>query len=865
MLDAEIKFATCKIECGKETGTGFLVAPDKVLTARHCILNAIDENTPITLSFKFTECSEEIKATIIDHNEDLDICLLLLEKTSKFTPISLSETLPIGGSGFYAYGWPVEKLTIGHRLEGTISQVLDTPKLGMDVEIQIDTPTVLTNYEGFSGSALISDGSCLGIMRVAVGNTIGVISIAQMGEFLLKHKIVSEYISGEKQDLEPLASQEKFTQKFDTFVTDQSGGYIFIEGAHGIGKSTFCTTYTPLDPSLEHFDTYSFTSKRNTVNAVQLAQPQEFVNWLNMQVSMFITQQPGRITKNDYPTLIKETVILLTRLGQEYISHGKIGVLFIDGIDEIAKHDEELLNRFIGLLPQQVPTGLAFVISAPTYATFSTRLGARLKPDICLSMPLLTNNVTQDFCKHALLENRSNPSTIKLISDKAQGHPLYLRYLIDLVNSGANDNELATLPLIDGSIRNYYNALWDQLQIDAEAVNLLAIVVRLRWGISIQQFTEILNQAEQAVLLTTINRIKHLFLTPNETTIYHSSFSEFLVEKTQLRNPDIQRRLAEYCENHGDNHYGLLNVIYHGLKSEGIAIDHIVSLCDQKWVDNCVTEGVEPDVLLGDVHEVLKATTQRGNLVETVRILLLSQRIQFRYNILFAQSASLIANALISLGKTQEALKHVIRYGRLIISTPEALKIALKLIETNSYQDALELLSIIETLIDEQLDLVKNSKGISFLQFLKLYDLQLQQFCLKERADDQSTYLDLIKFNFYWMKNVDDSSPNKEANKLIRSEMITYMQAARMCLSGRYMTISQIRQCYSGPLNELIEPLIYTTSYYRDLCNCFSISQDKKLLSKVFDDLQTLILDGWDRTKLIHSSTIDSLISLDAE
>lgn len=299
MLDAEIRLATCRIECGADTGTGWLVSPDKVMTARHCVADAIDESAPITLTFNSQGSSGGLKTNIIDHDEELDVCLLSIERTSEIAPIPMSETPPIGGSQFYSYGWPIVKLTIGHRIEGAISQVLEIPKLGIDLEIHINSSAALTNYQGFSGAALICDGTCLGIIRVSMGNTISAISIAPIGEFLRKHGILPEDISDDNPRIHELASREDFTREFDTFVSAQSGGYVFIEGAHGIGKSTFCTTYKPLDPSLEHFDTYSFTSKRDAVNAVQLAQPQEFLNWLNMQVSMFITQEPGRIVKKN--------------------------------------------------------------------------------------------------------------------------------------------------------------------------------------------------------------------------------------------------------------------------------------------------------------------------------------------------------------------------------------------------------------------------------------------------------------------------------------------------------------------------------------------------------------------------------------
>lgn len=865
MLDAEVKTATCRIECGTDAGTAWLVAPDKVLTARHCVLDAfenngdIDESVPITLAFNFSSPPREIKAKIIDHDKDLDICLLSIEMQSEVTPIILSDQPPICGGTFYSYGCPINKLTIGHRLEGAIAQVLDTPKLGMDVEIHIDTSAVLASYEGFSGSALICDGACLGVIRVSVDNTIGVISILRQADFLRRNGVLPEHTEIVDTITEGLASREEFTRKFDTFVSAHSGGYIFIEGAHGIGKSTFCEAYTPLDSSLEHFDTYSFTSRNNAANAVLLAQPQEFYNWLNMQVSMFISRTPGRIDNKDYPQLLKETERHLVRLGEEYSSRGKVGLLFIDGIDEIAKHDEKLLSHFIGLFPQQLPPGLAIVFSAPSYVKLATQLGVRLRRDTCISMPLLTYDVTRDFCRQELTENCSNPVTIKLICDRAQGHPLYLRYLIDLVNSGKLDDELAELPLIEGSIRNYYESLWNQLQRDMEAVNLLAIMVRLRWGVTIELFTEILNQGEQGVLVGTIERIQHLLLEPSETTIYHSSFSDFLIEKTQLRERDIQSRLSAYCLGNRNNNYGLLNVIHHGLKAEETDKAYIISLCDQSWVDECVIEGNKPDILLSDLNKVLAAATDLGSLIETVRILLLSQRLQFRYNTLFSQSAELIANALLSIGMTHDVLQHVIRYGQLIIPTHQALRVAFQLIKSDNHKDALELLNIIETSLEEQLS---TKEGLLIRDLLKLYDLQVQQFILKSSAGDKKAVRQLQQFQYSLMKTISAGSPDEASSKFVKTEMMIYQMAANMCLSGQYLPVSQIRQHYSGPLEDLVEPLIYTASYYKSLCDDYRVVPEQSLLEQVSTDLQTLVPDYWDESNEVNLSTIDILIDL---
>ncbi|WP_232486855.1 hypothetical protein, partial [Pectobacterium parmentieri] len=69
--------------------------------------------------------------------------------------VKLSGILPLGGSRFYSYGWPVTKLTMGHRLEGTIIQTFDRPKLRSDIEISIDEALSLNDYKGFSGASVV--------------------------------------------------------------------------------------------------------------------------------------------------------------------------------------------------------------------------------------------------------------------------------------------------------------------------------------------------------------------------------------------------------------------------------------------------------------------------------------------------------------------------------------------------------------------------------------------------------------------------------------------------------------------------------------------------------------------------------------
>ncbi len=861
MIDAQITRATCEVKCGEDSGTGWLVTSSQVITARHCVTDAISEDAQINLSFGTSGSNNEVVAVVLAEREDLDVCLLQLSHEIKLPPILLSETLPIEGSSFSAFGFPVAKLSVGQRIEGSISRVLDSPTLTMDLDLHVDASAALSEYEGISGAALICDGLCRGLLRIAVDKSLGAISVSKMADFLREHSIPVEGAPKEAfENQEQLASRENFTEEFDSLIRNVAGGYAFIEGVHGIGKSTFCENYRPLDPALQYFGTYSFSSRESSVNTMHQAQPDVFFDWLNTHISSHLTGKAGRVSVKSYSDLISGTRQLFELLGQSYLSQDQIGVIFIDGLDEVAKLGEEALSKLVGLLPPKMPAGLALVISGPNYANLSAVIGSRMGNQACITMPSLIRSEERDFCVRALQPERFFAETVRIICDRAQGHPLYLRYLIDLANKGCDDEHLATLPLIHGSIRNYYERLWLQLNRDSDVVNLLAIIARLRWGISTQQLAEILNDAERMALVSTFERIQHLLLKHEETTIYHSSFGDFLIEKTELRDPDIQYRLAQYCQSNPATRYGKLNVVYHGLKSRAAHETLAVAACNQEWADQCVTLGIEPDVLLSDVEDALAAAAHQGNLLEVVRLLLLAQRLQFRYDTLFAQSADLAADALLSLGKTQEAVQHVIRYGRLIVPVDDALCLAFHFISRNEINDAMELLDATEAVLERQLSI--SNQVIA--DFVEAFEQQVLQLLLRNRAGDDRAMDVLMKFLFSSMHTIKYGVQDERVRKAILLEMVSHFFASTMCLSARYTPLTVIRERLQTSLDWEGQVLLHMLAKYRAYCEYYSLVPDQSLLSLVFADLQTLLVEvgsAWDEPKL---NIVDAVVSLGA-
>src|SRR5688572_12554893 len=99
MTDDAIFAATCVVSCGDAYGTGYLVRADRVLTARHCIIKAIESNAPIELTFSTISLDEErhVSATVIVESAELDACILAIEPILTRAPLPITDVPPREG------------------------------------------------------------------------------------------------------------------------------------------------------------------------------------------------------------------------------------------------------------------------------------------------------------------------------------------------------------------------------------------------------------------------------------------------------------------------------------------------------------------------------------------------------------------------------------------------------------------------------------------------------------------------------------------------------------------------------------------------------------------------------------------------
>ena len=832
MIEHLIKEATCRVDCDTESGTGWLIGKDRIITARHCLIPSIDEGKPIELFFP-NSGNVAVAGKIVAHSEDWDACILSMDAVSTAEPLPVRLDMPRQGEAWQTFGYPGSKSTIGHRLVGTVAQTLDTPKLKIDIDLSIDPSTKLLAYEGISGGAMICDGAVVGIISKEFDGTVAALSLRTLEDFFTRNGVVLPCNTSNLSS-PALADRGDFPESFAIALEERSGSYLFLEGAHGYGKSTFCRNFQADDKKFVCLGAYCLSDPESSLGADYRAQPQVFLEWFTTKVSGLITGQPPQKEERPYHEQIKKTAEYLDALSNYCRKSGRQGVIFLDGLNEVP--EGVLLNELLGLLPAKLPSHVSVVLTAPNFANTEAPLSGKVKQDDVFELPPIPDSACYQYCLEVLNPERRSPALVNLICEKANGHPLYLRYLIEFANLRAEDDELEDFPVLTGPIEEYYQGIWAKLLVDSDAVNLLALMARFRWGVSRTDFAKVLNEREQAQFISVISRVGHLLADNENTTIYHASFAAFIVEKTEAIEGTVNARLAKFCCDEPLIRYCALNRIFH-LSLAGDT--DVFTECNQAWFDTAVTLGVEPDALIADVDAAVKRAALEASPDDFFRVTLLAQRISFRYDTLFAQSARLIAQALIVLDRPTEALQHVVRLKTLIVEPVDALEIAFLLHRHGYDGEALALLERIELGIIE-----RYQPPIELRDFLTLCSFHIQthfQIRLAINGSGMEKFYRIIEMARDACNEFFADAPEKldECIQPLVAESPTYFLSFR----DEYANLSRIKESLGdeADLSRLLPSLCLGLLKFEATVENYHLSKDRKSLSQFFSDLAELL------------------------
>ncbi len=842
MIEHLIKAATCRVACGAESGTGWLIGRDLVLTARHCILSCLEEGQPVELYFS-NSGNDPVSCEIATQSEDWDVCLLSLNSAPIAEPLPVSVDLPQEGEVWQTFGYPGSKSVIGHRLAGTIAQTLDVPIQKIDIDLSIDPLTVLQSYKGLSGGAVVCKGVVVGIITKKLDGTVAALSLHTLENFLADNGVVAPNNSS-NTSAPPLADRGDFPKTFTEAVQGRPGRYLFLEGAHGYGKSTFCRNFQADDKKLVVLGAYCLSDPESALGANYRAQPQVFLDWLTTNISGLVTGQAPRKEEKSYPEQIQNTAEYLDKFSKYCKQSGRQGLFFIDGLNEIP--GGAMLDTLLGLLPAKLPPNVSVTLTAPNFVNIAVALTGKVKANDVFKLPLLSDSACYSYCQRALDPERNTPVLVGRICEKAKGHPLYLSYLVKYANTQTRDNDLDEFPVLIGPIEEYYQEIWAKLLLDGDAVNFLALMARLRWGVSKVDFAKTLNPPEQAQFVSIMSRIRHLLADEKSTAIYHASFAAFIIEQTAEIDEFAYRRLANFCREEPTVRYCVLNRIFHLLRASD---NSVFAECNQSWFDSAVTLGVDPDALIADVDAVLKRAAIEAPPDEFFRLTLLAQRISFRYDTLFTQSARLIAEALIVLGRPSEALQHVLRLKTLIVGPDDALEIALLLYFHGHDKEALTLLGIVEQRIIERYCHMKNLH--QFLEcscFHLKTDLQIGLVTDRSRLDHFLRITDFARGAC-----ADAFGDEPEMISHFMEPVIALPSAHFLAFKDKYTSLLDIRKKAGEDVDfsNMMPSLCLALLNFEREVDAHHLPKHRNSLERLFDDL----------AELVSSAEIDSRIA----
>lgn len=850
-----------------EQGTGFFIAPSIILTAYHVIIDEKIDEDKIELILNNNKIGN---CKVLSFDEQSDICLLICDYNNTISLPLINPNIRINET-WESFGFPYQGETEGLRIYGTINQIVNDEKYNILLNCQeID---VNYNYDGLSGSPVISNGKVTGIILSQIDDKLGAISINQFENFLQENNIevhVEESINDIPRqlnnDIKNITYNYDVLNKLDESIKE-TGSWILLEGNPGTGKTFNIASYIPTEKDILILGKY-FVKVPNDDKPKSLRISKEyFLNWLEETISIALTGDIPPKTSESFENRIETLNYNISGLSEHLSNNNLTGLLFLDGLDEVKN-----IEDFLGILSINIPQNIKIVLSCNSKEVLPSDIKNNINITQSISVSPLNISQCEQYIQKELKEDIIDFEDIQKIALKSEGHPLYMRYLIDYVNNSeiSNDKDelkewIDNIPNIGGNIENYYNSIWDKIYEDKNKLWICLFLSQLRQAIDEKEFFKILSSDIKNEFYSIFPKISYLIKTDDKLEIYHNSFKEFILGKVPLLLKNCNDLIVNYCETNPNSDYSLTNILYHyGLSNSP---EKAVENCNQNWADKMAFNHIEPDLVVSDIKNTISLSIDLELTTELIRLLLLLQRIDFRYNSVFVEYAHEMTLALIANKKYKEAIKYIVRRKILLISTNDAIHFLQHFYENKAFEEA----AILEEAIDKEyrksIHDGFNGEGVSFNTFV----INAQTLILSSNAssnreelrDSQmifSKYLDLLRKIPNSSNDPSIKNQNKETIQLVRDYCCAWNNAYLLRRFGMNMDIQKMMQIPEIKINDTWA-YTYATSLliYKKELNNYNLPNyyteiNEKTLSKNIE----LLIENFGYQK--HNSSITNII-----
>lgn len=476
----------------------------------------------------------------------------------------------------------------------------------------------------------------------------------------------------DKTTYQPISSTlDELNQKID----DHKGGYIFLVGGPGTGKSTLLTDWVKgKEERVIRYYTFDFNNPSSLQNRHERGEAENLFFDLVFQIKEYNIYKDHIQPYKNLEYLIEAFSKQLDELGAEYKSKKTKTIIVIDGLDHIPREYTKAEKSFLAYLPNPdaIPEGVYLVLGSQSY-----RLDD-LKQEIKIEFDKGTRTVNISSLKRkevfALIDSTDLTDVLsveqkKKLFEKSQGHPLYLSYLIQNVLGSDDINDvIEELITIDGDINTYYQKIWEPIEQSNQLVQLLGLIARVQGGVNpdfIKEWnfdSQILKEfSNKAIFLFDTSQSHWFFfhVSFREFLIQHTSFDELTSEFDRSKHQDFHVRLA--------NHYSNSSVerqwskAYH-LYEAGKINEYLEAASPDKFLDQLLdfrpVEEIKRDTKLG-----IEISKSNNDVYVLIRYLFALTELERR---LFFISPVSFTEEFLKIGELQIA-KNYIREGKTLL------------------------------------------------------------------------------------------------------------------------------------------------------------------------------------------------------
>lgn len=487
------------------------------------------------------------------------------------------------------------------------------------------------------------------------------------------------------------------------------GGYLFVGGSPGSGKSSLLTrTFERRAANERWIRYYAYVPGSPEPGNIR----GEAENFLHDVTSAL--DDAGVVVGHSRSAFDRQQLLIrlddqLQVLGKQFRQRGIKTILLIDGLDHVPREQRPEVSMLKDLpLPDRLPEGVYVLLGSQTDQLkdipVSVRTAIAQDERRVLMEPLSPQNVERVIALSNLPVSLSDDQRHSVFTI-SQGHPLAVGLLInhlrDASTPTAVDAILNSTEPYAGDIDKVYASYWYAIAEDAEVVRLLALLGRLRRHIDIGWLHGFIPLAAMNKLKTPLG---HLF--NREATsrwfFFHNSFRLFiryqtatLVAATPEENETtLHGSLADECTKSAAGTPWAWESLYH--LAEAGRHDEVLRIATARHFRDQMLALRPLDAIADDIRHAIRSAKEVRDVIALVRLVLAAAEFAQRLDGVSSQE---VADVLLRLGEVDVAIEHLFDGRELRVSNVQALQSCRRLKEIERDAEAERLFQLAEPVL----------------------------------------------------------------------------------------------------------------------------------------------------------------------